>query len=630
MAIDPSISLAYKPVEVPDPLQVRAQQLGLQNLVAQQRLIPGQQQIQQQTIQANQLAIQQQQRDLNDQQMMTKALIQSKPGDLDDIAKNALQLGVSPKGLLAFQTQFSELARNRAMLSDEELKSQGAREQALTETAGSLLELPDVAARQAQWPNARANLILNWQMKPEQIPEQYPGDEWLNANYKVTAMGAAATMRALAMQQLASARSTALGNVKLGPGQVLVRPDASAAAPGPPLGQAPTPPQASMIGQGAVVPPQGGAIAPPTNFTPIQQTAPTSQAPGAPATGMVPPAPATGATVTPGVHVVASNPAPVRAPASKVIQRTEADGKVHNVMVDSAGKDIADMGVGRQPTAPVVNVTMPGLGPHETAANAGLTGDAYLAALPPATAAQIRAVAEGRAVMPPPSRYVRPGAPLSPADQIRAGVFQYDPDYSDQRAQIRKSLMTGTESKTIGNNNTAIVHMDQLEDIAKSLDNGTLQPGNALWNSFVNTFGAAPPTNYEGLRQALAGEMDQALHGTSTIEGRQAVAATIPAKLAPGQMAGIIHTDMQTLATKLATYQQRYQALVPGDKYWSPVLPQARAVMLKNGFDPNAVQSQHQQGGAPKFKVGDPVMYQGKSHKVTAVDPQTGKLTLEP
>ena len=316
MAIDPAISLAYKPPNY-DPLQAASQQLGIQNLVAQQRLIPGQQQIQQQTIQANQLAIQQQQRDLNDQQMMTKALIQSKPGDLDDIAKNALQLGVSPKGLLAFQTQFSELARNRAMLSDEELKSQGAREQALTETAGSLLELPDVAARQAQWPNARANLILNWQMKPEQIPEQYPGDEWLNANYKVTAMGAAATMRALAMQQLASARSTALGNVKLGPGQVLVRPDASAAAPGPPLGQAPTPPQASMIGQGAVVPPQGGAIAPPTNFTPIQQTAPTSQAPGAPATGMVPPAPATGATVTPGYHVVASNPAPVHTPVPR-------------------------------------------------------------------------------------------------------------------------------------------------------------------------------------------------------------------------------------------------------------------------------------------------------------------------
>jgi len=36
------------------------------------------------------------------------------------------------------------------------------------------------------------------------------------------------------------------------------------------------------------------------------------------------------------------------------------------------------------------------------------------------------------------------------------------------------------------------------------------------------------------------------------------------------------------------------------------------------------------QGGGAKFNVGDSVMYQGKPHKVTAVDPQTGKLTLAP
>jgi len=34
--------------------------------------------------------------------------------------------------------------------------------------------------------------------------------------------------------------------------------------------------------------------------------------------------------------------------------------------------------------------------------------------------------------------------------------------------------------------------------------------------------------------------------------------------------------------------------------------------------------------GTPKFKVGDSVNYQGKPHTVTAVDPQTGKLTLAP
>ena len=48
---------------------------------------------------------------------------------------------------------------------------------------------------------------------------------------------------------------------------------------------------------------------------------------------------------------------------------------------------------------------------------------------------------------------------------------------------------------------------------------------------------------------------------------------------------------------------------------------QGRTVVGTAGGQPAAT--------APKFKVGDSVTYQGKPHKVTAVDPQTGKLTLE-
>lgn len=267
-----------------------------------------------------------------------------------------------------------------------------------------------------------------------------------------------------------------------------------------------------------------------------------------------------------------------------------------------------------------INTTAPGLGPGGPDTSK-LTGDDYLNALPPGTSAQVKAIAEGRAVMP--SAASRSQAAM----QLRNAVFQYDPSYSDQRAQIRRALTTGIDGRNIGNLNTAAVHLDQLGEISKAMDNGTFQPGTNLWNQAVTMFGGAAPTNYEGLRQAVAGEMDAALHGTSTIPGRDAIAATMPAKSAPGQMTGIIDTNLRTLGAKLNTYEQRYRQQSPGDQVWSPVLPAARGVFQKHGFDPTAPAGQT---AAPKFKVGDSVMYQGKPHKVSAVEPTTGKLTIEP
>ena len=166
---------------------------------------------------------------------------------------------------------------------------------------------------------------------------------------------------------------------------------------------------------------------------------------------------------------------------------------------------------------------------------------------------------------------------------IMNAVNTYDPNWSAQRAQVRKAFTTGTDGRNIGNLNTAVVHLDQLGEIAKAMDNGTFKPGNEVWNRAVTMFGGTPPTNYEGLRQALAGEMDQGLHGTSTIPGREAILETMPKSASPGQMGGIVDTNAKTLATKLGTYDQRYHQQAPDDKTWSPVLPQAQAVLQKYG-----------------------------------------------
>ena len=205
-------------------------------------------------------------------------------------------------------------------------------------------------------------------------------------------------------------------------------------------------------------------------------------------------------------------------------------------------------------------------------------GDGYLQTLPPALQAQVKAISEGRATMPPMGTR---GA----GAVVRNAAFQYDPSYSDQRAQIRKAFTTGADGKNIGALNTASVHLDQLSDAADALKNGSFQPGNKAYNYFATMFGGAPPTNFNSLKAAVSGELASALKGNATDQEIHTIAGNISAAHSPDQLKGAIDTNLHILGAKLGTYQQRYQQQIPGDTNWSPVLPQAKQVMQKHGID---------------------------------------------
>jgi len=207
-------------------------------------------------------------------------------------------------------------------------------------------------------------------------------------------------------------------------------------------------------------------------------------------------------------------------------------------------------------------------------------GEDYLKTLPVGVAAQVKAIAEGRAALPS-------GATRSQAaQQLRNAVFTYDPLYSDQRAQIRKSFATGPDGRNIGSLNTATVHLDQLGDAAEALKNGTFTPGNAAYNYFASMFGGAAPSNFESLKSAVAGELANALKGQATDIEIRTIGNNIMSAKSPEQLGGAVDTNLHILGAKLKTYQERYQQQIPNDPAWSPVLPSARRIYQKHGFDP--------------------------------------------
>lgn len=219
------------------------------------------------------------------------------------------------------------------------------------------------------------------------------------------------------------------------------------------------------------------------------------------------------------------------------------------------------------------------LDPTGGAIDSGATGQAVLDSMKPGDRGIVQAIIDGR--QSPPSSF----AQKTPYWQgMMRAVNAADPQWSEQRAQVRKAFTTGTDGRNIGALNTAAVHLDALQQAASALGNGSFQPGNQVFQYVQTKLGATPPTNFEGIKSAVSGEMAQALKGNATDIEIKNIAAGIDKQNSPQQLAGYINSQMGILSQKLQTYDQRYHQQIPGDTNWSPILPAARQALQRHGI----------------------------------------------
>jgi hypothetical protein len=203
-----------------------------------------------------------------------------------------------------------------------------------------------------------------------------------------------------------------------------------------------------------------------------------------------------------------------------------------------------------------------------------LTGEDFLNTLKPGQAALIKAIAEGRESLA--------GRSSKDVIALKQAVQQYDPQFSDQRAAVRKAFTTGKEGQNLGAINTAVVHLGRLADTAESLKNGSFTPGNEMYQYFKDKFGSQAVTNFQLLKDAVAGEMAAALKGTATDVEIANMKQSIRASNSPEQMRGVVKEGMGVLSDKAKTYDDRYHAQIPDDP-WSPILPTAKDALQKFG-----------------------------------------------
>lgn len=146
MPINPEIALQVQTPPAPDMLGSLAKVLGIKNAIAQQQLIPGQQQLQQQQIQGAQLENQQRQNDVNEYQGFKDALAKHN-GDYEaatpDILSAAPKLGTSfIKTLTENKKNIAETTKANADAQHAQLEAADLQNKTITQTLQGIDQVP--------------------------------------------------------------------------------------------------------------------------------------------------------------------------------------------------------------------------------------------------------------------------------------------------------------------------------------------------------------------------------------------------------------------------------------------------------------------------------------------------------
>lgn len=144
-------------------------------------------------------------------------------------------------------------------------------------------------------------------------------------------------------------------------------------------------------------------------------------------------------------------------------------------------------------------------------------------------------------------------------------VLRYDPNYRPQDVGLRykaeAAFLPGTKSgDTVRSFNTAVSHLDTLEQLYKVVNNGDWQTYNKMKNAFQTEFGYAPPNTLNGIAQIVGGEVVKATVGSQNALGdREELRKTLDPKLAQGQALDVIHNFQALMGGQLHSLKFAYE-----------------------------------------------------------------------
>jgi hypothetical protein len=565
MPLDPNISLSYQPPQIQDPLRSVAEIQGVRN-----QALAGQ--LQQQTLQQNQLAIQQQQDAI--------AAFKSSGGDFGKAIQTMYQQG-NP---LAFKYQQSQTELQKTLGEIQAAKDvhNKARATMLGNYASAVM-----AAKPEDRPMIYAHAHdaatsefpeLNGTLNPTYTPDMDPQlTAWSNAaqtpEQRAQVAASQATVETQRQQQQKTAAEMA------GVTADSARKEYSANVLGPLWKTAGTPQYKSAYD--ALPDSPAKRLAPKPETNPTQDDVILPSLSGEQAVNYL-----RGGN-TPEDRFIANY---LKANPGKTIEEavkhyTDVTYHPPIVLVPNAAG-----GATAQPVRPGATIA-PGaqtLQNYTTTApytgQAGLTGEEFLKTLQPQVQNTVRQIANGD-VAPPPAGRVGGQAIINAASQ-------YDPTFNSNRFTAMKEFSQGGQGKQVNAINTAIGHLDLLDQAAQALKNGTFVPGNAIYNHFVTLFGKPERPTVDAIIQRVSGELNKATGSVGQKE-QEEIKKNLSSDFAPEQMRGVVQKNIGLLGEAMDTLKQSYmrETGFPANhaKVRALLTPRAQEALTRMGIDPDTM-----------------------------------------
>ena len=175
----------------------------------------------------------------------------------------------------------------------------------------------------------------------------------------------------------------------------------------------------------------------------------------------------------------------------------------------------------------------------------------------------VKAVIEGRQTAPSGFALSKPYW-----QDIMNKVYAVDPQWSEQRAQLRKGYTVGQQSKEINAINTAMGHVGVLNDAIDALNNGNLKVLNQIANRFGIETGSTPAAVFKTIVHRVGPELSKAYLGAGGSAGeRGADEKDFDENLPPQTLKATTGITAQLLRSKIGALENQWdENRAPGMK----------------------------------------------------------------
>jgi hypothetical protein len=157
-------------------------------------------------------------------------------------------------------------------------------------------------------------------------------------------------------------------------------------------------------------------------------------------------------------------------------------------------------------------------------------------------------------------------------------------------SQSLKDFTSGVSSRRVTANNTAINHLETMNELADKLNNKDIRIVNAAGNAFEAATGQTAPTNFDAAKQLVAAEVIKAVVANGGgVKEREEAAQNFARANSPAQLKGVISTYKELLGGQLQSLEGQYKAGTKRDDFRTKFLtPNTQKVLPAEPAKPAA------------------------------------------